>query len=127
MQLMTSKFQSKLQYMHMRIKDHLLPGEKVELKFFILNGYNIYPTWINITNSEHNQEVTLYPQVLTSTLLSQIPFQVHLLGSTSHDYQSLPQFLSICKSSKTISYPLLFFIGHHVFHQVVKNCNTIHH
>ena len=32
---------------------------------------NIYPTWINITNSEHNQEAALYPQVSTSALLIQ--------------------------------------------------------
>ena len=73
----------------------------MELKFFILNGsdYNTYLTEISITTSEHNQEATLNPQVSTSALLSQMPSQVHLLGSTSNDYQSLPQFLSICKSS----------------------------
>ena len=75
----------------------------MELKFSTLSGlricHNIYPSWINITTSEHNQEVALYPQVSTSTLLSQRLSQVHLLGSTSHNYQSLPQFLSICKSS----------------------------
>ena len=32
---------------------------------------NIYPTGIDITRPEHNQEVTLYPQELTSTLLIQ--------------------------------------------------------
>ena len=59
----------------------------------------IYPTWIDITTSERNQEAPLYLQVSTSALLIQMPSQVHLLGSTSHDYQSLPQLLSICKSS----------------------------
>ena len=60
---------------------------------------NTYPRWKGITNSEHNQEATLYPQELTSALLIQRPYQVHLLGSTSPDYQGFPQFLSICKSS----------------------------
>ena len=100
-QLITLKFQSKLSYMNMRMEGHLLPGGKVELKFSILNGsdYNTYLSEICITTSEHNQEATLYSQELTSTLLSQMPFQVHLLGSKSPDYQSLPQFLSVCKSS----------------------------
>ena len=49
------------------------------------------------TNSECNQEEALYPQELTSALLIPMLSQVNLLGSTSHDYQSLPQFLSICK------------------------------
>ena len=52
-----------------------------------------------ITTSERNQEAALYLQELTSTLPSQRLSQVHLLGSTSHDYQEHPQFLSICKSS----------------------------
>ena len=71
------------------------------LKFSILNGsdYNTYLTEISIITSEHNQEATLYPQELTSTLLSPMTFQVHLLGSKSPDCQGLPQFLSICKSS----------------------------
>ena len=60
---------------------------------------NIYPTGIDITTSEHNQEATLYPQVSTSALLSQRLTQVRLRGSSSHDYQCLPQFLLICKSS----------------------------
>ena len=59
---------------------------------------NIYPTGINITIPERNQEATLYPQELTSTLLIQMLFQFHLCragplrgltGNTSHDYQSL--------------------------------------
>ena len=64
---MTSKFQSKLSYMRMRIEGHLLPEGKVELKFFILNSsdYNTSLTEISITTSEHNQEATLYPQELT--------------------------------------------------------------
>ena len=72
-QLMTSKFQSKLPYMHMRTEGHLLPGGKVVLKFSILKGsdYNTYLTEINITTFEHNLEVTLYPQELTLTLLIQ--------------------------------------------------------
>ena len=75
-------------------------GGKVELKFSILNGsdYNTYLTEISITTSEHNQEATLYPQVSASALLSQWPSQVHLLGSTSPENQSLLQFLSVCKS-----------------------------
>ena len=36
--------------------------------------------WINITIPEHNQEVTLYLQELTSTLLIQMPSQVRLQG-----------------------------------------------
>ena len=77
---MTSKFQSKLSYMRMRIEGHVLLGGKVELKFSILNGsdYNTYLTEISITTLEHNKEATLYPQVSTSTILSQRPFQVHL-------------------------------------------------
>ena len=51
--------------------------------------------WINITNSECNQEATLYPQELTSALLIQKLSQVHLTGNTSHDYWGLLQFLSI--------------------------------
>ena len=87
---------------------------------------NIYPSRIDITTSEHNQEVTLYPQVLTSALPLQRLSQVHFLGSTLHDYQSLPQFLSICKSSYTISYPLLFYIDRRVLHQVVTNSDAMH-
>ena len=76
----------------------------MELKFSTLSGlrilcHNIYPSWINITTSERNQEAALYPQVSTLALLSQRPSQVHLLGSTSPNYQSLLQFLSICMSS----------------------------
>ena len=72
----------------------------MELKFSILNGsdYNTYLTETSITTFEHNQEATLYPQVLTSALISQRLSQVHLLASTSHDYQRFPQFLSVCKS-----------------------------
>ena len=81
--------------MRMRIESHLLPGGKVELKFSILNGsdYDTYLTEISITTFEHNQEATLYPQVSTSALLSQRPSQAHLLGSTSHNYQSFSNFL----------------------------------
>ena len=43
---------------------------------------NIYPSWINITIPEHNQEATLHPQELTSALLIQMLSQVHPLGST---------------------------------------------
>ena len=101
MQLMTLKFKSKLSYMRMRIEGHLLPGRIVELKFSILNGsdYNTYLTEISITTSEHNQEATLCPQDFTSALLIQRLSQVHLLGSTSRDYQGFPQFPSVCKSS----------------------------
>ena len=98
MQLMTLKFQSKLSGMCIRIKDLLLPGGKVELKFSTLSGYNIYPSFINITTSEHNPEAALCLQELTSALPSQRLSQAHLLGSTSPDYQSLPQFLLVCKS-----------------------------
>ena len=60
---------------------------------------NIYPSWIDITNSERSQEATLCLQGLTSALLIQMASQIHLLGNTSHDYHSRPQFLLICKSS----------------------------
>ena len=112
----------------MRIEGHLLPGGKVGLKFSLLNGsdYNTYLTEISITTSERNQEATLCLQELISTLLSQRLSQVHLLGSTSPDYQSLPQFISICKSSQTISYPLLFYVGRRVLHLAVTNSDTIH-
>ena len=53
---------------------------------------NIYPTGINITIPECNQEGTLYPQELTSALLIQMLSQVHLTGNTSRDYQSLQRF-----------------------------------
>ena len=73
----------------------------MELKFSILNGsdYNTYLTEISIITSEHNQEAALCFQGLTSTLLIQKLSQGHLLRNTSHSYQGLPQFLSICKSS----------------------------
>ena len=87
---------------------------------------NIYPSWIDITNSEHNQEVALDSQELTSALPSQRPSQVHLLRSTLHDYQSLPQFILICKSFWTIFYPLLFCDGHHVLPWVATNSDTTH-
>ena len=71
-QLMASKFQSKLSYMHKRIEGHLLPGGKVELKFSTLSGlricHNTYLTEISITTSERDQEVTLCLQELTSAL-----------------------------------------------------------
>ena len=41
MQLITLMFQSKLPYMHIRIKCPLLPGGKVELKFSTLSGLRI--------------------------------------------------------------------------------------
>ena len=59
---------------------------------------NIYPTGINITIPERNQEAALYPQELTSALLIQKLSRVHLhragplwglTGNTSHDCQSL--------------------------------------
>ena len=37
---MTSKFQRKLLYTHMRIEGRSLPGGKVELRTFISNGSN---------------------------------------------------------------------------------------
>ena len=83
-------------------------------------------SWINITIPECNQEATLYLQELTSTLLIQKLIQVHLAGNTSHDYQSFPQFLSICRFPLTISYQLLFTVGHRVLHQVVICNDTIH-
>ena len=82
--------------MHMRVEGHLLPSGMVELKFSILNGFDL--TEISITTFEDNQEATLYPQVSTPALLSQRPSEVVVLGSTSCDYQSFPQFLSVCKS-----------------------------
>ena len=58
--------------------------------------YNSYlSVWINITIPERNQEVTLYPQELTSTLLIQKLIQAHLRGNTSRDYQCFLWFLSI--------------------------------
>ena len=53
-------------------------------------------------------------------------YQVHLTGNTSHDYQSLQQFLSICKWPLTIPYQLLCAVGHHVPHWVVIGNDTIH-
>ena len=80
----------------------------VDEKIYNINWCNwqYLSSWINITWSlaplgptrpEHNQEATLYPQELTSTLLIQIIFPVHLLNSTSPDYQVIPLPLSICK------------------------------
>ena len=86
----------------MKIKDplYMLPEGKVELKLSILSGLRILcHKYYLITTSERNQEAALCPQELTLALLSQRLSQVHLSGSTSPDYQSLPQFLSICKSS----------------------------
>ena len=51
---------------------------------------NIYPTGINITIPERNQEATLYLQELTSTLLIQKLSPVYLTGNTSHDCQCFP-------------------------------------
>ena len=48
---------------------------------------DIYPSWINITSPERNQEATLYPQELTSALLIQMLSWVHLRGNTSCDYR----------------------------------------
>ena len=78
------------------------------------------------TTAEHNQEATLCLQVLTSTLPSQMLSQVHLRGNTSPDYQSLPQFLSICTFSLTIFYQLLCAVGRRVLHWVVIGTDTIH-
>ena len=87
---------------------------------------NICPTGINIARPERNQEATLYPQELTSALLTQMLSWVHLTGNTSHDCQSLQQFLSICKFSLTTPYQLLCAISHHVPHQVVIGTDTTH-
>ena len=56
--------------MRIRIKGLLLPGEKVEVKLSTLSGLrsNIYPSWIDITTSERNQEAALCLQELTSAL-----------------------------------------------------------
>ena len=69
---MTSKFHGKLLYMHMKIEGCILPGGKADLRSFTLSGlsHNIYPSWIDITTSEHNQEVALCLQELTSALPS---------------------------------------------------------
>ena len=48
-----------------------------------ITHYNIYPTGINITNSERNQEATLCLQELTSALLIQMLSQAQLLGSST--------------------------------------------
>ena len=71
------------------------------------------------TPSECNQEATV-------SLLIQMPSQAHLLGNTSPDYQYLPQFLSVCKSFKTIFYPLPCVSDHHVFHWAVIGIDTTH-
>ena len=78
------------------------------------------------TIPERNQEAALYPQELTSALLIQMPSQVHLIGNTSHNYQSLQQFLSICKFSLTIFYLLLCIIDHRVPYQVLIGTDTTH-
>ena len=62
-------------------------NEAERMKKFTIN---IYPTGINITIPERNQEATLHLQELTSTLLIQMPSQAHLQGSTSHDCQCFP-------------------------------------
>ena len=49
---------------------------------------------VALTIPERNQEVTLYLQELTSTLLIQKLILVHLRGNT-HDYQGFQRFLSI--------------------------------
>ena len=53
--------------------------------------------------------------------------QVNLQGNTSHDYQSLQRFLSVCKSFWTTPYQLLYTItiDRHVLHQVVIGTDTI--
>ena len=77
------------------LREHQLnEAEKIREEF----TSNIYPSWIDIITSEHNQEAALCLQELTSTFLIQKLFQAYLLGSTSHDYQGLLRFLSICKS-----------------------------
>ena len=55
-----------------------------------------------------------------------MPSQAHLTGNTSHDYQGFPRPLSISKFPWTISYQLLFDVGHHVLRWVVIGINTIH-
>ena len=101
-QLMTLRFQGKILCMHIRIKDFLLLEGKVELKFSRLSGLriNIYPSWINITISERNQEATLYLQELTSTLLSQRLCPVHLLvihHKTGRVFHNFSQSLSLLR------------------------------
>ena len=86
----------------------------------------IYPTGINITIPERNQETTLYLHELTSTILIQKFVQVHLTGSTSHDCQCFPPSLSICRFLLTISYLLLCVMGHRVLHQVAIGIDTTH-
>ena len=78
------------------------------------------------TIPECNQEATLYLQELTSTLMIQIPSQIHPLGNTSHDYQGFPRFLSIYKFPLTTPYQLLCVTDCHVLHRVVLGINTIH-
>ena len=87
---------------------------------------NIYPTGINITIPERNQEATLYLQELTSTLLIQKFYRAHLRGNTSHDCQCFPQFLSIYKFPLTTPYPLLCIIGHRVLHHVAIGNDKTH-
>ena len=90
--------------------------------------YSLYylSNWIDITNSELNQEATLCLQGLTSTLLIRKLSQVHVRGNTLHDYQGLERFLSICKFSLTTPYQLLCVFDHHVLHQVAIGTDTTH-
>ena len=81
---------------------------------------------VAFTIPERNQEATLYLQELASTLLIQQLVQVRLTGNTSRDYQGFQQFLSIYKFPLTISYQLLFDVGHRVLYRVVIGIDTTH-
>ena len=85
--------------MRIRIKGLLLKGEKVEPKFSTLSGLssNIYPTGINITTSEHNQEVAVSSGININSSFTKA-LSGPSLDNISYDYQGLPQFLSICES-----------------------------
>ena len=45
---MTSRFQRKLLYMHMRIEGRLLAGGKVDLRSFTSNGYRMLEKYENV-------------------------------------------------------------------------------
>ena len=97
---------------------HLNEQNRILYKYYLSN-------WINITNSERNQEATRL-QELTPALLIQKLSQAHLRGNTSRDYPGLQRFLSICKFSLTTPYQLLCISDHCVLHRVVIGTDTTH-
>ena len=79
-----------------------------------------------LTIPEHNQEVTLYLQELTSTLPIQKLSWVHLTDNTSLNYQGFPRLLSICNFPSIIFYQLLCVAGQCVLHGIVIGIDTTH-